>query len=53
MQLRGVIEERDWGQVVASARLTYQGEVVQRAEPLSWEAVAPALPPAELSGRCE
>jgi len=41
-----------WGAKLANARLSYQGEVVQRALPLTWAGVRPGLPPEHLSGRC-
>ena len=41
----------NWEAQVASAKLTYSGEAVQKAVDLNWEAVEAALPPSDLSGR--
>ena len=43
----------DWRAKIASARLSYTGETVSRALELSWPQVAPALPPADLSGQID
>ena len=44
------IPARDWGARVGSSRLSYSGEAVSTAVPLTWEQVEPALPPKGLAG---
>ena len=43
----------DWTQELADSRLTYTGEVVAKAAPLTWRQFEPALPPQHLSGRLD
>ena len=41
----------NWGLELQHARISYQGEVVQTAERLTLEEVAPAVPPDGFGGR--
>ena len=47
------IPDTKWDEIAGNARLSYQGEVVQKAVELTLDAVIPALPPAALSGGCK
>ena len=47
------IPDTNWGKIAGNSRLSYQGEVVQKAVDLTLDSVVPALPPAALSGRCK
>jgi len=41
---------RDWGQLLSESRLSYEGEVVAKAQELTVEQVLPALPPVGIGG---
>ena len=43
----------DWKEKLGQHSVSYTGEVVQRAVPLTLEQILPALPPEELSGRLD
>ena len=43
------ISQNDWGALVA----TYKGEIILAAKAITWEAIAPALPPKAVAGKLE
>ena len=46
----GVSKGGDWESFIAGRRLAYHGEVVAKAERLTFDQVEPALPPGQLAG---
>ena len=47
----GAVPDKDWKEFMNARRLTYNGDVVQRAVPLTWKQVEAALPPKGCCGR--
>ena len=39
--------DADWGQVTRDSKLGYNGDVVERAQRLSWAQTLPSIPPKE------
>ncbi len=50
-EMSGKLEPKGWGRISADKRLSYGGEVISKAVNLTWEPIAPGLPPRELAGR--
>ena len=50
-QERILLPAEDWSRYLKSRRLSYSGEVLCRAERLTWAQIEPALPPPGLGGK--
>ena len=48
-----IVPAEGWQSKLGQHSVTYCGEVVQRAMPLTLEQILPALPPADLSGKLD
>ena len=48
---RVLLPAEDWSEYLKNRRLSYSGEVLSRAETLTWAQVEPALPPPGLGGK--
>ena len=50
---KAVLPQKDWQKELGRVSVSYTGQVVQRALPLTLHQVLPALPPKELSGKLD